>query len=188
MNNPWSSFIPSPNDNILEMDKEIITSHNDKYRNNLQVSMKDFPEPFLGNKDANIYLLVANPGRNRKKEDENISMISKNPELKEIVLNNLNHKFPSTNYPFCFLNERFKKHTGFEWWNNAFKSLIDQSETKRKSLAKNVFGVELYGYHTESFARRLVMNNEYLPSIDYTKKLVQNAMDDNKIIIICRAL
>lgn len=188
MKNPWSSFIPSPNDNILEIDKEIIATHNDKYSNNLQVSTMDFPEPYLGNKDANIYLLLANPGRNRDKEDANISLIKDNKELEKIILNNLKHKFPATEYPFYFLDERFKEHTGFDWWNNAFKSLIDESVAKRKSLANNVFGVELYGYHTESFAKRLVMNCENLPSIDYTKRLVQNAIDDNKIILICRAV
>ena len=188
MKNPWSSFIPSLNDNILEMDKEIITPHNDKYKNHYQVSLKDFPEPFLGNKNANIYLLLANPGRNRKKEETNISLVKDNTELEKIVSNNLKHEFPTTEYPFYFLDERFKNHTGFDWWNKAFKSIIDKDEAKRKSIANNVFGVELYGYHTESFASRLVMNRERLLSIDYTKKLVQNAIDDNKIIIICRAI
>ncbi|MDN3594400.1 hypothetical protein [Zunongwangia endophytica] len=118
MKNSWSLFTPSSNDNILAIEKKIITSHNDKYRNSLQVSTKDFPEPFMGNKDANIYLLIANPRRNNEKEEANISLVKNNTELEKIILNNLKHEFPTTQ-SLLFLDEHFKKPTGFDWWNSA---------------------------------------------------------------------
>lgn len=185
--NPWTEI--TVDKRILEMDRKIIEEHNEQYlnRDGRKVSIIDFPEPFLGDPKAEIYILLANPGRN-KDQEKFTSKFADNNDLIKILLGNLNHDFSHTEYPFYFLDPKFEKHSGSKWWNNTFKYLIKGNQENRRVLSNEIFSAELYGYHTEWCERRLINNEEKLKSSEYSYHLVNRAIDDEKLIIVGRAV
>ena len=185
--NPWNKI--SADKKILEIDKNLIEKHNHKYHDqeNRKISTTDYPEPFLGNPDAKIYILLANPGRNIDYEKSTLELVAKH-NLKVSILKNLNHNFENVDYPFYFLDPKFEEHPGAKWWNKSFKKLIKEDEIKRKILANEIFEVELYGYHSARCERRLINNREKLESSEYSYELVRKAIIDNKIILLARAV
>lgn len=52
---------------------------NQKFGNNEQrkISVDDYPEPFLGNPNSKIYILLANPAKNIKTESSTIEFVKK---------------------------------------------------------------------------------------------------------------
>ncbi len=186
--NPWRDLINS--EKILSIDKEKIESYNEKYigKKERQVSTFDFPEPFIGTPEADVYVLLANPGRNIKKEEELLKLV-KEKGLERRILQNLSHDFSNNEFPFYFLDPDFDEHPGGKWWQNAFKKLIKGDLERRKVIANEFFGIELFGYHSTKCERSLLYNSQYrLSSSEYSYHLVLNAITENKIIILARAV
>jgi hypothetical protein len=185
--NPWKKITTEKK--ILDIDKNLIKKHNQKFEKNEQrkISVDDYPEPFLGNPDSKIYILLANPGRNIRTESSTIELVKKEG-LENIILKNLNHDFKGIDYPFYFLDPKFENHPGAQWWNKALEKLIKNDSFKRKKLANEIFEVELYGYHSVGCERRLINNKERLPSSEYSFNLVRKAIKENKIILLARAI
>lgn len=190
--NPWTKINLKEDNKILQIDQDIISEHNEKYSQDTrkQVSEIDYPEPFLGNPESSIYILLGNPGKSNK-EKKDIEIIQNG--LERNIQKNLNHDFQNIEYPLYFLDPKFRKHSGYNWWNNAFKNLIlddkkKECELKRKALSNNIFIVELYGYHSKNSQKRLINNKKKLKSIDYSYFLVDKAIKENKIIIIARSI
>lgn len=191
-NNPWINIDLSNEKKILEIDQEVITQHNKQYTNNRkrQISEIDYPEPFLGNPDSPIYILLGNPGRSGKEKND-IRIIKES--LEKIIWNNLNHNTSALDFPLYFLDPKFKNHSGYKWWNDVFEKLIhdqddNKSYNKRKKISKNIFIIELYGYHSESSEKRIINNKEKLKSINYSYYLINKALKENKTIIIARSI
>lgn len=153
--NPWSKI--SIEDKILDIDRDKIERHNLQYasKEDRKISTIDFPEPFIGNPDAGIYILLANPGRDMRNEKATLQLIE-NSGLHTSILKNLNHDFSDVGFPFYFLDPVFKDHPGAKWWRNGFNKLIENDCERQQSIAKEVFGVELYGYHSAKCERRLI--------------------------------
>jgi hypothetical protein len=187
-NNPWNKI--TSNNKILEIDKNLVEKHNFKYADQeiRKISTIDYPEPFLGNPNANIYILLANPGRDISNEKSTIELVE-NTELQNIIIKNLHHDFKNIDYPFYFLDPKFEKHPGAKWWKKALKKLIQNDPINQKILANEIFEVELYGYHSTKCERRLINNkNDKLISSEYSYQLIRKAITDNKIILLARAV
>jgi len=182
MKNPWTEI--NFNSQILDCDLELVQLHNAKYKTKISHTLKDFPEPFIGNRNSNIYFLTANPGLNDKDSIEN-EIVDKS-EFKRIIFENLNHK-SANDFPFYYLNEDLDGILGYDWWNKCLKPIINKGIDKEK-LANNFFVVEICGYHSNNFPKRLINENNRLPSINYSKYLVEKAMTDNKLIILARSV
>lgn len=186
--NPWIDFTNA--EKILPIDKEQVESFNKKYEGDLkrQISTTDFPEPFIGNPKAAIYVLLANPGRNIQKEQALIQLI-KEKGLEQKILQNLRHDFSNSEFPFYFLDPDFGEHPGAKWWQTAFNKLIDGKMERRRAIANEFFGIELFGYHTVKCERSLLYTSQYkLASPEYSYDLVRKAIKENKIIILARAV
>ncbi len=185
--NPWKEI--SSEKKILDIDQDVIEKHNQKFENNekRKISIDDYPEPFLGNPDSKIYILLANPGRNIKTESSTIELVKKDG-LENTILKNLNHDFKNIEFPFYFLDPKFKNHPGAKWWNEALEKLIKNDSSKRKKLSNEIFEVELYGYHSTVCERRLINNKEKLLSSQYSFNLVRKAIKEEKIILLARAI
>ena len=118
MQNPWKEI--EDNKRVLDCDLSALENHNSKRKSN-PIKYTDFPEPFIGNKNSEIYLLLGNPGSS---ESTNYTK-----EQVECILKNLRHENVDLEFPHYFLDTKFKNHPGNEWWNNVFKGL-------RKDLKK----------------------------------------------------
>lgn len=179
MENPWREI--TYENRILEIDKEIVESHNEKYWPKL--NMKYFPEPFIGNPNGSIYFLLANPGEGGESE---IDELNKSPYSEEI-LKNLRHE--KLEYPFYYLNEKWANKGGYNWWTKCLIKLKDNPEISIKTLANELFAVEILGYHSERCPDRVCKANKFkLPSIEYTQTLMRKAIAQKKLIILGRAV
>lgn len=180
MENCWTEI--SSDQKFLDIDKIIIEEHNKKYdeshHNHLQVKL--WPEPFIGNKDANIFLLLANPLRPGIEEEKKFKDIQDRLIVKDIILNNLKHVLDE--YPFYYLNPENHHLLGYGWWNRCFSSLKEEFSSSK--LSKEFFTLELLGYPSWGLPKMLLNK---LPSIHYSKYLINDAIEKDKIIIICRS-
>lgn len=178
-NNPWEK-ITSEN-RISALDKNYIENNKQKLKD---FNFKYFPEPFIWDKDAPIYLLLANPWRLDTKHYENkeINFLNWNIQRK-IILNNL--KWIKNKFPFYYLDENFKDSWWYNWWNHCFKFLIENKDISRQKISENFFCLEIQWYHSYNFQSNITKE---LDSVNYTKYLLNEAMKDDKIIILSRSV
>jgi hypothetical protein len=184
MENPWNKLLCVQNQYYLDDDNKIILQNNRTSVNtDTHIDLTYLPEPFIGNKAAKIYFLLANPGRVRN--ESNVKNV--NAELKEAVLRNLRHE--DQDFPFYPLNHRLTGTAVYKWWEVALGDLIKTLNTDEKTFANNFFSVWLYGYHSYQLNIKFLEKGILrLPSVDYTVYLVKNAIRQKKIILIGRSV
>lgn len=176
MKNPWLEI--TKDNKVLSCDNDkILKLHN-------EIKVTDYPEPFIGNPESEIYFLSANPGRNDYELQENL--LTDYDTFSRIILENLEHK-SNRKYPFYYLNPQMKNLGGYDYWIKCIKPILNQG-IKAEILAKNFFSVELIGYHSKGFPRKLFYGKNRLPSIDYSKFLVKKAMEEGKFILLARSV
>lgn len=184
MENPWihlqhangKYFLPDDLPFIEQNNKKCKSSNDPKY-----MHLGYLPEPFIGNKDAGVYFLLANPGRARNDD----SLINIDPKLKEVTIKNIRHEEQECRfYP---LYEDFKKFGVYKWWSNCLKDLTKLG-ISREFLINNFFSVELYGYHSFIVNGGVLKKGNRFPSIEYNIFLVRNAIKENKLILLGRSV
>lgn len=174
-------------------DVEIISRVNEMYHNNdhpLHVNLSYLPEPFVGNKDAEIYLLMGNPGRFKRNEANMVAQVMEDQNFREAVSRNLTHSYANGNgesveYPFYYLNPMFQAYDD-GWWDQCLSPLINDFAVTPQQLSNKIFAVELYGYHTERLNSSFLSVRNRLPSIAYTEWLIRQAIIEGKIILLGR--
>jgi hypothetical protein len=184
MDNPWKEI--SSEKRVLDVDEKEVRKHNEKYKDNDErlISLNYFPEPFIGDPNAKIYLLLGNPGMeaDRTKRIENYNIIKKNSDY---YIKNLKHQAADPNFPLYYLHEAFKNidEGGYIWWRKALGKLKNENVSFEK-IAKSFFAVETYGYHSANGENKM----RSLPSSQYSYHLVKKAIADKKLIIVTRAV
>ena len=175
MENPWKNFVhKSPF--ILEEDRGFIEHFNEQIREYYEIQVDQPPAPFVGNKNAPIVLLNLNPGY---KEDDN-EFYKKEAFIKASE-NNLTHR--SNEYPFYFLDPSLgRDNSGYKWWHKKLKELI--SEFKEKAVSQNILVLEYFPYHSKRFYFSKCV---YSHAQEYTKFLLEKAMERNVLVIIMRS-
>jgi len=183
MQNPWSEI--STKSKILPSDKPLIKEFNLRYRfsSKYQIQDKLFPEPFIGDPQAGVYLLNLNPGY--KKNCDETWHAKKN--FQEAAISNLKHSKPKSQYPFYFLDPRFAESPAAIWWKCRMRHLIEDVGLER--IARGIFCIELFPYHTASYKRFpiRISRNGLVPSSDYGTELVRRAIKERKLIVAMRA-
>jgi hypothetical protein len=175
--NPWTEI--AENKRILDIDFDEIVRYNLRRTDN-PICLDDFPEPFLGNKNAKVYLLLGNPGF-----DPNRGVHDYSEDQKNSVLKNLKHENDNQDYPHYLLSPLFENHPGYGWWHDVFQPLLKELETDKATLAKVFFCIELIGYHSEKGDDKIIKD---LPSVAYSRHLILNAIRDMNTIIIGRGV
>ncbi|MDA8054194.1 MAG: hypothetical protein M0Z77_00910 [Thermoplasmatales archaeon] len=171
------------------------------------------PEPYIGNPDAEIYLLNLNPALDKLLESEDPEEIKcLKRRFEEHIL--CNYAFYDEvggiscekykEFPFYHLNPDYKCFQGFWWWYGKLRPLIEKVSEKPgfskleeafKKVASSIFGIELLPYHSKNFGsgrdlvKRLGEGNNDRPcleSVKYNIRLVEDALRKNKTIIIMK--
>lgn len=140
INNPWIEI--SDESRVLSIDIEQVEHYNGRRSDN-PICSEDFPEPFLGRKGAEIYLLLGNPGFDPTKDVHSYS-----DDQKNAVLRNLKHQNENEDYPHYLLNAKFDNHPGYAWWHAVFQPLMKELSLDKATIAKKFF---LYGTHRISY-------------------------------------
>lgn len=176
--NPWLSIVKD--ENIAECDLEYIISKygslsqfvhqiNNLYKET-ELTFECLPEPYSGNPESKVYCLNKNPG----KPDPCF-----NGEQAFIDASILNLQLKSES---CFWAENIKNrceklHDGVDW-------LAKRTNELEKILNghPDIFFIEYFPYHsTKGFKFP-----KDLPSYDFTNALIEQAMKEEKLIIIMR--
>lgn len=168
--NPWTLLPQSGNNLILQIDQFIVSNHNNKSDDHHKFHLEFVPEPFIGNKNAPVIALNANPGYNPLEVK-----IHDDPTIRKLMLDNLIHSYPG----FYYLSKELDPSTGATWWRKKLRQLIQ--DTSKISVSKNLLVVESMAYHSKKFK---FIN---LPSQQYSCQLVKMAIDRDAIVIIMRS-
>lgn len=173
MKNPWIK-LKGKTSYVLDEDKEAITAFNKKHKGtDYEIKLDQPPAPFVGDLNAPIILLNANPGY--KKEDKELY---DDKNFLEAAQDNLMHKWEEY-YPFYFLDGALGKNSGFVWWNQKLKEPICYAGIE--TVAKKIFVIEYFPYHSVKFRAGFS-----IPSQSYAKYLVEKAMKRKSFIVVMR--
>jgi hypothetical protein len=130
------------------------------------------PEPFLGCHEAQLLVLLANPGRDPRDDD-----MFRQPQVAEA--NRTSMVAPGA--PIYNLADKLSGTPSGAWWRSALKGLRS-SGRDYSDLAERIFVVEFHGYHSQKASVGAV-----LPSQQFGFRLVAQAIRDRKVIIVSSA-
>lgn len=153
-----------------------------KLKNDCEVQRNLLPVPFFGDpKRAEVYLLVSNPGYDPTKNDREHA----DPAFQESYRASLRHKLL---HPY--LDPNFdcvggQQTGGFQWWRRRLGDLFCRfTEAEYSAVASRLMCVQLFPYHSRCFCWSVARR---LPSQGYSLYLVEEAIRQNKEIIVLRA-
>lgn len=132
------------------------------------------PEPFIGNPEASVVLLLLNPGYS----DEDFCAYN-DPTLDEASRLNRQHGLQDSPYPFYYLDPRFQAYSGSEWWRRHLRRLID--DCGLESVARNVACIEHFPYHSQRYPGKVSVPSQY-----YGFHLVEQAIERDAVIVLVR--
>lgn len=154
------------------------------------------PIPYIGDlANASVYILMLNPGFS----PGDYFAEYEQPKSRDAAVANLKQDFKKTDYPFVCLNPEFAWSPGYTYWQKKFDDVIrrlseDLSFTYRNAarlVAQNVACLELFPYHSRSFAHRKILSK--LPSVeamrDYVRSQIKpKAMSGEATVIVTRSV
>lgn len=162
--NPWQNI--SWEQTIAECDKEVVATFNNNKRRKIKICDKLLPEPFSGNPESNVLCLNLNPGVS----DGDFCFIG-NQTLLDMTRRTLRGE---TEYSM-WLDEN-SPYPGRKWWTDRTAQLKCAIGGQPK-----MFVLEYFPYHTKKS-----VNFPNLPSDFYRNILLDNAIDEGKLVIIMR--
>ena len=175
MNNPWLNFTAST-DMVHPLDRESVDLYNSKAKPEYKFLTHLAPEPWIGNLEAPLVVLLANPGATK---DDMAGTNQKSADLiNQLSILNLTHQ--NTEYPHFFFDPKLQGTVGHKWYAKRFSQLI--RETSPQIMAKNVLSCELVPYHSFSWKKPKQMP----PTQEFTYEIVNSAIDRGAIILIGR--
>ena len=197
MDNPWAnnirSWLKESERYVLEEDQKVLDSKNltEKFE------LKILPEPYIGNREAPIYLLNLNPSVDdlmSLPDPEEIKRLK--ARLKShmicnyLLYENKTERYDCDQYlkfKFYYLDPEYKYFQGFWWWYKKLRRLLEglQKDNLFDSLkiaANSLFNVEYMPYHS----KRYIKIGYKLPSQEFNFGLVETAIKEDKIIIIMK--
>jgi len=172
MENPWKEITESRL--VLPEDQNRISDFNNRCQNeNCKIQIDLIPDPFFGNKDAKVVLLMLNPGFGG---NEKCNYATKNFE--KVLLNNL--KQTNTKRHFFSLDKAFVGTDAYNYWKPRVKEL-NNNGMQNDELSEKLFCINLFPYHSRSYKK---LPGGLLESQKYSLFLLDNAIKDANTIVV----
>jgi hypothetical protein len=174
--NPWLELPASP-PYVLDADRLHVEAFNalvasGKPQWNLDPRL--YPEPFFGNRTANLLILARNPGI----DDGDYAAHRHTKFLAAMRANLLDDP---AGHVVTALREEFARTPAGLWWRPKLRQLIAHCASAEE-LAKRILVVEFHGYHSRNW-HSIGMT---LPSQEFGFNLVANAVERGATIICTR--
>ena len=169
--NPWEKI--SRKNTIADCDRSLVQPYLiglSKRIVNQQIHNELLPEPFLGNLNANVYLLNGNPGYSPQD-----SLATNDSLFESEIQKTLKQNSGTAPTSFLWLDSAFRFYPGAIWWRKKLNQVL-----KIKSNPK-ICVVEYFPYHTENLPKLIS-----LPSNNYLDWYINDAIDKKKNIVIMR--
>ena len=178
MQNPWLALPELPNW-VLRDDSPQIESFNARNaavkRADVRYRLDLFPEPYFGAPDAEIVLLALNPGASH----DDAAWHAK-PAFIEAARRSIAHQLAPL--PFLHL-EQPAESPGGKWWRRTTVPLHGGEETRVAAVARAVFCVQWFPYHSTRFASADLA----VPTQEYNFALVRQAIRQKRTVIFLRS-
>jgi hypothetical protein len=172
MENPWINY-SFENSAIHTLDEALIEEFNLKAKPNVSYNKELLPDPYIGNINTKILLLMLNPGVR-----ENDFSVHKTSGF--IKLHRKNIDQTELEYPFYYLNPELDC-PGSDYWHKKLGTLITEFGVKK--ISKVFCCLQLVSYHSISFKK----SSKLLPTQEFTKCILKNHMENDLPIIIMRS-
>jgi len=188
---------------VLPCDEQILIQEQGYYKDELKLVLSLPPQPFIGNPRSKIWIVQFNPGYSEGIDEFDLLGIDDGsiPKLKKIETDYRDRlKLLCGQYTLASLNHFYPLHSSFNtmkaavrgkgcgihlWYNRSFfpsGGLFDwvRPEQRCEFAGENIFVLELFPYHSRRFGHNFF---PFLPSFEYTKRLLGYAMTHEKLII-----
>jgi len=174
MNNPWLK-LPDKAPFLLNSDKGQILAFNERVKPIVRIQHHVYPEPYIGNPGAPVFLLNLNPGY----ADEDIEYYQ-TKFVFQMWQKNLFHE--PMEYPFYILHPEFDQQLGgTKWWRQKLREMIEICGVKK--VANNLCCVEYFPYHSIKYKPLKTI----LDSQKYNFEMVRKAISNQAIIVAMRS-
>lgn len=154
--NPWVSLTAGPPPHCCPADRPLIDAHNRRLSPDdvRRVPLDTYPEPYIGDPEAPILLLLTNPGYGSDARTAHATAA-----IGQLCVDNLQHR-PSP-YPFYPLNPVYLNNGGSHWWSQSLQYWIRRYGAQ--VVARSVFCMELFPYASRQYPalRQIVPSQEY---------------------------
>ena len=180
--NPWLKISPCDMDKISDGDEGLLGTYINKCQNSSEnrSSLNLWPEPYVGDPNAPVYLLNGNPGYSNFDH-----LFTEDKEYVDFAKKNIEHKslYPLNDFLyFNIIHTRGIVHGGSLWWK-------EKTSFVRNELCGNypyVFDVEYSPYHSKNGQMPNQKNLEQTNAYRYTDKLLLAAIKADKLFVIMR--
>lgn len=166
--NPWRD-IPKQAPFWLPCDEPYIEYFNKVTTDSFKIRENSFPEPYLGNPEAPVVLLLVNPGGGDVDKD-----VPTPPEIKDALRREYESSVPMPSH--LHLSSETKT-TGRAWWNGICKSL--ERDVGPDLLHSRILSIEFSAYHSKSFGH----GGLRLPSQQFSFAMVRSAIGRGATIV-----
>ncbi len=138
------------------------------------------PEPFFGNVDAPVYVLILNPGYSAEDDPWHAR-----EDFTSAIRSAWNHR--PLEFPLYYLDPRFSDSPGAKWFAKKTRQLV--IDCGLHAVANRLFFAELFPYHSTRYRPipKKISASGLVPSFAYTAFLVKRAIEQKKLIVIMRA-
>ena len=174
--NPWAGFKHSE---YMVHPDDVASFENHNNRVKLEHKFIPFlaPEPWIGNVESKVVILLANPGATK----ENLAgKRERNTFRQELAIKNLNME--NMEHPHYFLDPSLLSDPGGKWWRTALGRLI--KDTSLEKVSQNVLSLEALPYHSRYFEVPALE----IPTQRFTAQLLREAVNRDAFIVIYRQL
>lgn len=170
--NPWHD-LPTDPPFVLPIDHAPVREFNEKAQLDKRLDLDLIPQPFLGNRDAPLLILGANP---------NVRGGHAGGPVAAAIRANLS---PDPNgHSLIGLLPEFADTPNAEWWRQGCLPEVLGLGPAPQELADRILSIELHGYHSKAWRRP----STPFPSQRYGFWLVEQAMARGAVIVVlaCR--
>lgn len=181
MKNPWSE-LGTHKPFVLEQDRAMVHAFNELYHDKQEFVIRTelYPEPFFGNVNAPVYVLILNPGYSEADREWHTK-----DDFTSAIRSAWIHK--ETDCPLYYLDPRFSESPGAKWFAQKTKYLV--RECGLEAVTRGMFFVELFPYHSKRYRAipKKISSDGLVPSSAYSAYLVRRAIEQKKLLVIMRA-
>jgi hypothetical protein len=181
MINPWCELAYTK-PFVLPQDMSMIQAFNAENldRPDYVIRTDLLPEPFFGNVDAPVYVLILNPGYSADDDPWHAR-----EDFTSAIRSAWNHS--PLEFPLYYLDPRFADSPGAKWFAKKTRHLV--ADCGFYAVANRLFFAELFPYHSTRYRPipKKISASGLVPSFTYTAFLVKRAIEQKKLIVIMRA-
>ena len=172
--NPWAGFEHSEY-MVHSDDEDSFKDHNSRVKLAHRFIPFLAPEPWIGNVDSKVVILLANPGATK---ENLVGDRESNPFRQELAIKNLHME--KMGYPHYFLDPSLHSDPGGKWWRSTLGKLI--KDTSLENVSQNVLSLEALPYHSRYFETPALE----IPTQRFTAQLLREAINREAFIVIYR--